>query len=142
MEIKKLIDERVHSYYWDEDLNCATTMLKILAEIFDVSLSKQVLDAAVGMHGAGYFQAQCGLVEGALMFLGIYGKEQGLSEEEIVDNCYYFASKFEEQFESLVCKELRPEGFKPDDPPHLCEGLSKNAVLFTANYIFADEKIK
>jgi len=31
----------------------------------------QLLDAAVGMHGAGKYGAQCGLVEGSLMFIGL-----------------------------------------------------------------------
>jgi len=26
-------------------------------------------------------------------------------------------------------------GFKPDNPPHLCEGLTNQAVQFTAEYL-------
>lgn len=42
------------------------------------------MDAALGMHGAGGYRAQCGLVEGALMFIGIWGKMHGKEEAEIV----------------------------------------------------------
>ncbi len=135
MKIKKLIDERVHDYYWKEDLNCATMMLKTLAEIFEVELVPQVIDSAIGMHGAGRFGAQCGLVEGSLMFIGIIGGLNGISPEEIINNCYNFADEFNEQFGSLVCRELRPEGFKKDNPPHLCEDISKQAVEFTVEYV-------
>jgi hypothetical protein len=115
-------------------------MLKILSSIFSMELADQVIDAATGMHGAGSYQAQCGLVEGTLMFIGIIGKRIGLTDEEIETYCYNFAYEFEQHFGSLVCRELRPEGFNPDNPPHLCEEITKQAVLFTAYYII--EKMK
>ena len=74
MDEKEIIHRRVHDYYWKDDINCAKTTLKILAEIFEVPLKDQVLDSATGLHGAGRYDAQCGLVEGALMFTGILGK--------------------------------------------------------------------
>ncbi|SNY40036.1 C_GCAxxG_C_C family probable redox protein [Orenia metallireducens] len=135
MELKELIEQRVHDYYWEEDLNCATTMLKTLGEIYKVKLDDQVLDAAIAMHGAGKFGAQCGLVEGTLMFYGILGKQQGVSNKGIRDICYKFADQFQEEFGSLLCRELRPEGFAADNPPHLCEDLTKRAVEFSAKII-------
>jgi len=135
LDLEKLVNQKVEKYYWDEDLNCAITMLKILAEILNIDLSSQVIDAAIGMHGAGMFGAQCGLVEGSLMFIGILGKQKGLPEEDIVDICYNFAFEFERYFGSLSCRDLRPEGFKSDNPPHLCEELTKQAVFFSVKQI-------
>ena len=65
---------RVHELYWKKDCNCAKTMLLCLCEHFCIPLQEQTLHAATGMHGAGRFRAQCGLVEGALMFIGIAGR--------------------------------------------------------------------
>jgi hypothetical protein len=132
---EKTIAERVHSYYHLDDLNCVGTTLKILAEKCNLPLAGQVLDAAVGMHGAGGYRAQCGLVEGTLMFLGILGRAKGVGDEEIIELCCRYAKSFEEQFSSLLCRELRPEGFAPDQPPHLCEGLSCRSVEFSAAFI-------
>lgn len=133
--MKELIQTRVHEYYWEADLNCAATMLKILGEIFGVTLDPQVIAAATGMHGAGKYGAQCGLVEGSLMFAGIYGEQLGLGAERIAALCNDFASRFEARFGSLRCRELRPQGFRPEDPPHLCEGKTRIAVNFTADFI-------
>ena len=80
--MQKLIEERVHEYYWKHDYNCATTMLLILSGICGIKLQQQTLDAAVAMHGAGKCGAQCGLVEGALMFIGIYGRRNQKSDEK------------------------------------------------------------
>jgi C_GCAxxG_C_C family probable redox protein len=137
--VQRLIDERVHEYYWKHDYNCATTMLLILAEICVIKLQQQTLDAAVAMHGAGRYGAQCGLVEGALMFIGIYGRQKQKTDERIETECYSFADVFEKEFGSLKCKELRPEGFSPDNPPHLCEGLTKRAVRFALDYVISND---
>ena len=131
------IAQRVSRYYRQEEVNCATTTLKILAEQCDIELDGQVLDAAVGMHGAGGYRAQCGLVEGTLMFLGILGRARGVDDEEIVALCHRYAGRFEEQFVSLQCRQLRPEGFSPDQPPHLCEGLTCRSLVFSAAFIEA-----
>jgi C_GCAxxG_C_C family probable redox protein len=129
----------VKQYYWQDDLNCATTSLRILSEIFSIDLEQQLLDAAVGMHGAGEYGAQCGLVEGALMFLGIYGRKNRMSDTAIVQHCRQFAKLFEEQFTSLLCSHLREEGFHPDNPPHLCEPLTCRAVKFSVDYLISTQ---
>jgi len=130
-----LVKTRVHEYYWTHDWNCASTTLRILAERFGVDIHEQVLDAALGMHGAGGLGAQCGLVEGALMSIGILGKANGLSDDAVVQACHDYATEFESRFGSLLCRELRPQGFHPDNPPHLCEGLSCDAVLFDIAFV-------
>lgn len=135
MKKEEYIEKRVSDYYWNENVNCATTMLNILSELHEIKLNLQVINSAIGMHGAGTFGAQCGLVEGSLMLIGIWGKEKEVSTEAIINLCYCFAQEFEEKFGSLLCKQLRPQGFKPDNPPHLCEGLTNQAVKFTVEYL-------
>lgn len=129
------ITAMVHRYYWEDDINCATTALKTLSELFEIDLHPQVVDAAIGMHGAGGFGAQCGLVEGSLMFIGIWGRAQARDEESVANACHRFAADFQAKFGSLICSQLRPEGFKSDNPPHLCEELTKKAIAFTAEFI-------
>lgn len=133
------IAQHVARYFRQEELNCATTTLKILAEQGDIELDGQVLAAAVGMHGAGGYRAQCGLVEGGLMFLGILGRARGWDDETIIALCHRYAERFEDHFSSLQCRVLRPEGFAPDQPPHLCEGLTCRATAFAVAFI---EKIR
>lgn len=132
---KNEISQRIHALYWDEDINCASTMLKILAENYGTALGLQVLDAATGMHGAGGYRAQCGLVEGTLMFIGIYGKSRGMGAREISGICFQFAQSFEKEMHSLACRYLRPEGFHEKNPPHLCEALTNRAVQFSIAFL-------
>ena len=129
------IQEKVHELYWKEDINCARTMLICLGELFDVKINSQTLYSAIGLHGAGGFRAQCGLVEGGLMFIGIYFSQLGKDEETITSLCYDYAEVFSEKFESLRCYDLRPNGFTPNDPPHLCEKLTCEAVAFAYEFV-------
>jgi len=129
------IRDRVHRCYWDRDLNCATTMLRILSEHFEVPLAPQVIDSALGMHGAACFGAQCGLVEGALLFIGIAGRFRRLGDDRIRTLCHDYAARFTGRFGSLLCRDLRPGGFREDDPAHLCENITGEAVLFAGEFL-------
>lgn len=135
--LKDLINIRVHDYYWNKDLSCVVTTLKILSELFRAELNPDVLSAAFGLN-AGRCGYKCGLVEGTLMFIGLYGSPDSINNERKVDLCHKFCNRFETRFNSLLCKELRPEGFVPTNPPHLCEGLTKEAIAFSAEFIKAN----
>jgi len=132
--MQNLINERVHEYYWKQDLNCAITTLNILSELFCVEIHPQVIEAAFGLN-AGRRGTQCGLVEGALLFIGIYGGQQQFDNSKVQKLCRSFSEEFQQNFASLLCKELRPQGFQPANPPHLCETLTQRAVLFTARFL-------
>jgi len=129
------IDERIHELYHDKDYNCARTTLLCLADYFQVEILDQTLKAATGMHGAGRFRAQCGLVEGALMFIGIYGDLKGYSDRKTAKLCYLFAEAFTARFGSLLCRELRPGGFQKTDPPHACEPFTRDTMRFTIEFL-------
>ncbi len=129
------INEKVHELYWDRNMNCARTALICLGEIFGIEYDAQILPSAVGLHGAGGFRAQCGLVEGSLMFFGIYYSQLGKSEAEIASICYEFAETFTHQFGSLACRDLRPGGFTENDTPHICEKITCEAIAFTSEFI-------
>ncbi|MEA5093187.1 hypothetical protein SDC9_22242 [bioreactor metagenome] len=129
------IKERVHELYWKQDINCARTMLICLCELFDIDIEKQTLNSAIGLHGAGGFRAQCGLVEGALMFIGIYFSDKGKTEADIASICYQYADEFTKRFGSLKCCDLRPDGFSENDPPHACEEITGVAIEFTKEFI-------
>jgi hypothetical protein len=134
-DLVEFIQQRVHQFYWEDDANCATAVLKILSEIFTVPLHQQLLDAAIGMHGAGGYRAQCGLVEGTLLFIGICGRRLEFSDAESIEHCRLFAEKFEHRFSTLLCRELRPEAFSEKNPPHLCEPLTIQALLFSIEFV-------
>lgn len=135
MDIQKFIDEKIKLYHHEQKNNCAQTTLKILSEIFDIEVSPQVIDSACGLNGGGRYGAQCGLLEGALMFIGIKACKENKDKKYINQKCYGYTSEFEKRFESLLCSDLRLEGFKKGDPPDVCEKLFKKSLISATEYI-------
>ena len=135
VNISRNIENRIDFLYKAKHFNCAQTTLTILSEIFDAEIHHQIIEGAIGLNGAGQYRAQCGLVEGVLVFLGIYGKAKDLTEDRIVVVCNQFAREFEARFGSLSCKDLRPQGFNPNDPPHQCQELTNESLLFAKDFV-------
>lgn len=133
--MEKRIKELVHHYYWVDDVNCAITTLRCLADFYKVEIHPQVIDSAIGMHGAGGYRAQCGLVEGTLLFIGIYYKSKGFDSSKIAEFCSAFAQGFEAESSSLLCRDIRPGGFQETDPPHLCEDITVRAINWTIGFL-------
>mgnify|MGYP001158981088 FL=1 len=116
--------------------------LKLLDEVYQIPLDSQVIEAAYGMNGAGRYGAQCGLVEGMLMFLGIWGKARRISYQETQELCREYAGLFEDTFGSLLCSCLRPEaGASASDPDHPCEELKIKAILLDREFLSIKDPI-
>ncbi len=135
MNSEEFVQRRIDQYFCDQELTCTISTLRILSEHFNVDVPPAVYDAATGMHGAGQYGAQCGLVEGALMFLGVVGRQRGFDEDDIVNACHDYAAYFDKRLGSLICAVLRPEGFSDDNPPHLCRDRACVALLMDIEFI-------
>lgn len=135
MYAEKFIDEKIKLYHHELKNNCAQTTLKILSEIFGIEICSQVIDSASGLNGGGRYGAQCGLLEGALMFIAIKANKEDKDKKYINKKCYDYTDKFKRKFESLLCGDLRPGGFKKGDPPDVCEKLFKKSLNFAIEYI-------
>ena len=110
--------------------------MKLLAEVRNVKLDKQVLKAALGMNGAGRYGGQCGLVEGMIMFLGIWGDLKGFPDGQIQMICRSYADKFDKTFGDLTCGSLRPEAeAAAEDPAHACRELKVKALLMDLAFL-------
>ena len=136
MTLEELVEARVERMYNDLDYGCAHTTLKTLAEVFDIEVSQQIYDSSSGMlGGGGYYGAQCGLVQGGIMFIGILGARHGFDKETLSQNCFDFSARAEKELGSLLCREIRPEGFADDNPPNLCKSRTVQSIVSTTRFI-------
>ncbi len=131
----EIINASVTNAYDVRDVNCAKATMLVLSEYFEYPLAEQVLQAGTAMNGAGRYQAQCGLVEGALMFMGIFFGGQGQCDDTVCVTARNFAGKFEQEFGSLSCRDLRPGGFQKGDPKHFCKPLTIKSINFVCDFI-------
>lgn len=129
------IADQVHDFLWNHDMNCAQATLQVLSEKYSLNLSSQLLAAAMGLNGAGRSGAQCGLVEGALIFLGVFSETRGWDRYRVSDLCGLYAREFIGNFGSMNCRDLRPQGFQDGQPPHMCEDLAVKTITFSCVFI-------
>lgn len=134
MTIENIIADRVHDLFCDKDWPCAPTVLTIYKEIFKADINDQVIAASCGLNGGGQYGAQCGLLESNLMFIALLGKQRDYTQDQINEFCAEFSGRFERKFKSLICREIRPEGFVPENPPHLCEPRANESILLALDF--------
>lgn len=132
---EKEIEESVKYYYWEKDFNCAETTLLTLSKALNIELMEETIFSATALPGAAKNGAQCGIVSGVIMLIGIMGNKQGIERNKIQEKCHVFVQKYEEKFGSLLCRELRPQGFNKNNPPHLCLGLTIDSIKVAYEYI-------
>lgn len=139
--ILEQVRDVVQEGFFTREEDSAVTVLRGLGEVFDTALSPQLLQAAAAVSGAGCSGAQCGIVEGALLFIGLYYGAKGKTAAEIAAVSRAFAAAYAEKWGSLRCAELRPGGVHEDDPPTLCAGLTLEGIIFTREFILNERGI-
>ena len=72
--IENLVRQRIDTLFSTGENNCAMTVLRVYGEVFETPVDAQVIDAAWCMPGAGGVKHLCGLVGGAVMFVGVWGR--------------------------------------------------------------------
>lgn len=122
-------------YFLQQGLNCGITMMHCLSDFFKVSVHPQVYASINGIMEHRDKRHQCGLYKGALMFLGIYGTENGWDRTKINTVTLSLAHAFEEYYSSLHCYDIRPDSFSNNPDHNLCHNLAADAVLFAAGFI-------
>jgi len=135
MELQEYIARRVEQEYHDLDTPCTPTTIKILSEVFKLELPKELVELSFALSGISKHGAQCGLVEGVLVMIGLIGHRQGLDKEVLAEICSDFLKQYDQKHGSLRCKELRLGGFNDDDPPNLCEGLTATSITDAALFL-------
>jgi len=107
-DLETLVQQRVATHFVTGENNCAMTVLRVLAEVFETPVAQPVIDAAQCMPGAGGVDHLCGLISGALMFVGVWGGQHGLHRQTLRPLTSSFSQAVQERFGSLMCSDLRP----------------------------------
>ncbi len=136
MTLEELVAARVENMYHDLDDSCVHTTLKILAEVFDTEVAQQTYDSSAGMlGGGGLYGGQCGLIQGGVLFIGILSANHGLDKDTLKQHCFDYSEQSAKELGSLLCREIRPEGFADDNPDNLCEPRTVESIVSTARFI-------
>lgn len=110
-----LYDLIMNDFGEKEDYNCAEKILYGANEAYDLGLSKDALKISAAFGGGMGIESVCGALTGAVMALSSkYVKDIAHEDEKIKELTKELFAKYEEEMNSINCKELKTK-YKRED---------------------------
>lgn len=110
-----MLKDLLPKYYFEQNYNCAETILRAANEYYDLQLHERDM-ILVGAYGAGIQSGNtCGAVLSAAAVLSMkYVEAKAHESEDIRPVVVKMMRKFNEKYGSTLCKDIKPQSFKPE----------------------------
>lgn len=110
-----MLKDLLPKYYFEQNYNCAETILRAANEYYDLKLHDRDM-ILVGAYGAGIQSGNtCGAVLSAAAVLSMkYVEAKAHESEDIRPVVVKLMRKFNEKYGSTLCKDIKPQSFKPE----------------------------
>lgn len=110
-----MLKDEIKKYYFDQNYNCAETILRAANDYYNLGLHDNDMKM-VGAYGAGI---QCGNTCGAILSAAAvlsmkYIETKAHESENIRALGTNLIRKFNMQYGSVLCKDIKPHSFKPE----------------------------
>lgn len=114
-EGKIMLKDLLPKYYFDQNYNCAETILRAANEYYDLGLHDKDM-ILVGAYGAGIQSGNtCGAVLSVAAVLSLkYVEAKAHESEDIRPVVQKMMRKFNKKYGSILCKDIKPQSFKPE----------------------------
>ena len=110
-----MLKDYISKYYFDQNYNCAETILRAANEYYGLELHDKDM-IMVGAYGAGIQAGNtCGAILSAAAVLSLkYVEAKAHESDDIRPVVQKLLRKFNEKYESTLCKDIKPQSFKPE----------------------------
>ena len=110
-----MLKDLLPKYYFEQNYNCAETILRAANEYYNLKLHDRDM-ILVGAYGAGIQSGNtCGAVLSAAAVLSMkYVEAKAHESEDIRPVVVKLMRKFNEKYGSTLCKDIKPQSFKPE----------------------------
>ena len=110
-----MLKDLLPKYYFEQNYNCAETILRAANEYYDLGLHDKDM-ILVGAYGAGIQSGNtCGAVLSVAAVLSLkYVEAKAHESEDIRPVVQKMMRKFNEKYGSILCKDIKPQSFKPE----------------------------
>lgn len=110
-----MLKDYLQKYYFEQNYNCAETILRAANEYYDLQLHDRDM-IMVGAYGAGIQAGNtCGAVLSAAAILSLkYVEAKAHESQDIKPVVQKMLRKFNEKYGSTLCKDIKPQSFKPE----------------------------
>ncbi|MFA6521623.1 MAG: C-GCAxxG-C-C family protein [Candidatus Gracilibacteria bacterium] len=116
--------------------NCGEAVVRVLSRELDLEVSNDVLKISAFTNGGGQAGGQCGILNGGLIILslmcGRYSNDT--SREPLQSLARKLTREFEDKFKSLLCREIRSEGFNASQLESICNKRIVEGVGFLLDF--------
>lgn len=114
-EGKIMLKDLLPKYYFEQNYNCAETILRAANEYYNLGLHDKDM-ILVGAYGAGIQSGNtCGAVLSVAAVLSLkYVEAKAHESEDIRPVVQKMIRKFNEKYGSILCKDIKPQSFKPE----------------------------
>lgn len=102
-------------YYFEGNYNCAETIIRAANEYYELELHDRDM-IMMGAYGAGIQCGNtCGAVLSAAAILSMkYVEAKAHESEDIKPVVMKLMRKFQAKYGSTLCKDIKPQSFKPE----------------------------
>lgn len=110
-----MLKDLLPKYYFEQNYNCAETILRAANEYYNLGLHDKDM-ILVGAYGAGIQSGNtCGAVLSVAAILSLkYVEAKAHESEDIRPVVQKMMRKFNEKYGSILCKNIKPQSFKPE----------------------------
>lgn len=110
-----MLKELLPKYYFDQNYNCAEAILRAANEYYNLGLHERDM-IMVGAYGAGIQSGNtCGAVLAVAAVLSLkYVEAKAHESKDIRAVVQKMMRKFNEKYGSILCKDIKPQSFKPE----------------------------
>lgn len=137
-----MLKDLIGKYYFEQNYNCAETILRAANEYYNLQLHDKDM-IMVGAYGAGIQSGNtCGAVLSVAAILSLkYVEAKAHESEDIRPVVQKMLRKFNEKYNSTLCKDIKPQSFNPE---YRCKVTVETACDILEETIreFEEEKLK
>lgn len=110
-----MLKDYINKYYFDQNYNCAETILRAANEYYDLQLHDRDM-ILVGAYGAGIQTGNtCGAILSAAAVLSMkYVEAKAHESEDIKPVVQKMMRKFNAKYGSTLCMDIKAQSFKPE----------------------------
>lgn len=110
-----MLKDLLGKYYFDQNYNCAETIIRAGNEYYNLGLHDRDM-IMVAAYGAGIQSGNtCGAVLAGASILSMkYVEAKAHESEDIRPVVVNMMRKFNAEYGSTLCKDIKPQSFKPE----------------------------
>ena len=110
-----MLKDCYEKYYYEQNYNCAETMIRAANEYYDLGLHDRDM-IMLGGYGAGIQTGNtCGAILAAVSVLSMkYVEQKAHESKDIKPITTDIIRRFNMKYGSILCKDIKPQSFEPE----------------------------